>query len=41
MTTMIEIITKPKKTFKIIFLGNLVLKFELPSFLAKLVFNPV
>ena len=41
MTTMIEIIIKPNKTFKIFFLGNLVPKFELPSFLGRLVFNPV
>ena len=41
MATMIEIITKLNKTFKILLLENLVPEFELPSFLGKLVFNPV
>ena len=41
MATNIEIITKLIKTFKILFLGNLVPKFELPSFLRKLVSNSV
>ena len=41
MITMIEIMAKLNKTFKILFQGNLVPKFELPSFLGKFVFIPV
>ena len=38
MATMIEIITKLNKTFKILLLENLVPEFELPSFFRKIGF---
>ena len=39
MAPMVEIITKLNKAFKVLFLENLVQKFELPSFLRNLFFT--